>query len=913
MFAPSQQPFRAAAVFSSPLQIRNAFQAFDAYGISDKECLKIFLPGTNVENRERCRKLLDSLTWNDVFLIDAPSVSEIEDQLEHDCQMLSSLAVIEWIAKTIPQRLEYVFMGDYRPRLFLHITNLLNPSKIVVLDDGSIVPEIADYRVNYLNPTYSNTEISKHRAKQGLVSFPSRKLLLNEPEALEFFTIYRLKVPLQDRIRRNLVARDTLDIAQTTREKQVWLIGTNHVEEGITSHGRYIGHLQKILQHYRGTPVIYYAHRREDATKLCEISKLLKIEIRKAEEGVEAEILVGRKLPTRIATIVSTVTDTIGDISLGRYPVDCFVPDQGYLGLRRREHIMAIIGYQRQNQHLNTNFWDADSFGEGGHVDAEMYDMKELNLLTSSPLVGVPAVAHCAWVDDEGIFGRDIDVELSAEHEGLLDLVVVDPSQPFLHEGDEYFLIDRHGCSREIKLRDVKGLSLTATTSVGILPGSSDCRSAPEDIPIWKRAIGALNFNRPTDGGSSAEKVRFALRAKWRHGLMAPGVPRLPAGFPLGKGTEYLSLANASTLGLSIKASGGKLQELDGLLLDPWGKFTSTRFAETESKGLHLLKVGLDKRLEEGEHLSFILQNGGRAGLCVRVYHCHSGHAGNHFLDLSRGGSQTVSLNDSFDGLVDSIAVDRLNGNWLRLTIVGGSDAGNLDRFDFVLQNKFCGSSIYLGSFWRGIYLDRIARGFGRKPLLPVAVNGKDPGDTATGGLLPQRQIAELNILLAFVSDERRFVMIELAGEVLTFDLRPEVPLPRWLTLENRIALNCVYTPGVTATLNLHMKGGCIHASTTEESVIALKSKSDRFDIKIIDDVLSENVAPLLAGMEIFGKPLREEDRKRCLYRRKLVPLELYGEALLEDLTKTDEDSIQESPKEADAEPNSAENANGSL
>ncbi|MES2995448.1 MAG: hypothetical protein V4733_01415 [Verrucomicrobiota bacterium] len=754
--------------------------------------------------------------------------------------MHSHISVLNWLRSTINRRLDAVFLGDYRPRLFIHICNLFQTRRVVLVDDGSISPEIAEFRNQYTNGAYQSSGVdSKHR-NSGLRTMPQVRLDLAEPEAVEFFSFYRLKVPITDKLRRNYQDVSKLSAQHYTIENTIWLIGTNHVEERITNNTQYFNHLRKIAHFYRGQRIVYFSHRRESSAKLLDLQKLFGFELRSTDKGIESEILTHRILPLSIVTIVSTVTDSVSHIFGGDYPVDCFLPNERYFIGKRIPHINAVIEAQRANPEQGTRFWTFDKrFPNAGFIARHRFQLTDHSFCSSTQIKELPLNWSCTSVDSRGIFVSGFEVEPQIEPDGCCTFQVTDPSQPFLFADDEYFLTADQQVVDEIRVISVEGLTVSAK----------------------------LLRNPSTRGEHIRVGRSFRLYPRFRSAeISRPSMPH-PIGVSLGHGTSYLPMIQWNFHGIDVKLEGLKQQTCNGFIIDPWGKFITTRLAEVSKAGLHQVNLNLNQPLMKNEHLSFVVINGGRRNICIRCFDA-DGVIGIYYLDL-------FSLDAIQDTEISSpkrttIAVDKLFGGWVRITLCSGVEA--LTEIQILLQPDFAAwSSHYLGSPARGIILHSIARAKSSLPSLPVIQEGMPNA----GSEMVYQGLVAANLELVFCNPVRRFIRIHLNKVSIDFDLGPP-DLPGVscdsIASGSPVLLPIEEASGMTSNLLFSLDGKWIVAETLLGAARLIECEQDTFDLEIVTGELPENLCPFLAGIECVRNEIGTTEKKKLLHRRKLVP-----------------------------------------
>lgn len=818
---------RNVAVFSSPLQILNIKSAIDYYQIPVENFLFISLPGVNCENQTRCADMLAGLGWKSLVTIEPKELGPDQS----DVAIFSVLSVVEWFLKGISKPVDTVILGDYRPRIFIHILNSLGARRTILVDDGSISHEIAEYRIKSLNPWYQSSGVEKKHRKSGLDFVPNVSFNLAEPEAVEFFSMYRLKVPVADTLTFNpLIFAGPL--GNFHFNPCVWLIGSNHVEERITTSRKYFQHVRRILHYYRGRKVQYFAHRRESASKLFDLNKAFGLEIVHTAEGVEAEIRSRGELPASIATIVSTVTDSIQEMFHGAVPVDCFLPELGYYNRKRREHMDAVVAAQRANPRQAARFRaleDRDT--KAGFIDRKKFALTEQAYASTCPVRSVPNYFACVWTDDRGFFSSPLDVDITVLSSQEFLISIVDASQPFIMAGDEYFVISHGKLIGEIVIKTVTGLTALAA---GRIEGSQiECQIAPKFA----------------SADSSADDRR------------------LPTGIPLGHGVAYHTPENLERCGVTMKLEGLILADYGGFIVDPWGKFVRTALRESTENGLHRVTLKIEE-FRADEHISIIIGNAGRENICLRARSKGILVREIYFNLTNHQSADSTELENAFDC---DIHIDRLYGNWLRFTYSVGETAA-VDEIQIILQQKFSDfSSFYRGTDARGILLHSIARGKGKMPCLPSWQIERQ-----SGVLIEYLGIHALKLELSRVDTERKNFFITVQETVYRIILRQYEDLDTGSQISDQVAgeLYVENLLGVSTNVMFRVDNSKV---VVESSMGAFDFPIDpnpdgSIDIRLLNDQAPENLCPLVFGAEIFRTPIGNVERDKSLYRHEMIP-----------------------------------------
>lgn len=319
-------------LIKSPLQFLNAVEAKNHFGIDSNDCILIFM-GDRKNKYQLLRLLEREHRWGAVFFLQdvnlfpspiilqpsIPNMSLVGNDHKLFRNELYSIWKIRRICGLL-QNANIVFIGDLGNLLMRHFANCLPHKKTVILDDGSATLQ---YCSNRHKISMANATIGKH-IKLVLKTF-FLGLRAKEPPHVDFFTVYRLKVPdgdgyiendysvLQGYARTNNVVID-----------DVYFLGGPLTEAGILSEKEYLWHLKRVREYFATRRVLYVAHRREKPEKLDKIETRTGLRIRYFEFPIEYQLaLVGAK-PAILASFFSSALITCQRIFQELLPIISF-------------------------------------------------------------------------------------------------------------------------------------------------------------------------------------------------------------------------------------------------------------------------------------------------------------------------------------------------------------------------------------------------------------------------------------------------------------------------------------------------------------------------------------------------------------------------------------------------------------
>ena len=255
-------------------------------------------------------------------------------------------------------RFSTVAIGDYRSvpmRQFFRFLDL-ETIQFIVLDDGSITPEIMAYRHCGANREEIVSGVAVH----------ARKLVLPDPYyygmpgSFVFFTLYDGPAGKNDTIVRNSFYEDTGNTLDLRTTDEVWICGANHVESRIAVPEGYMTLCRAAARLYPDSPLVYWRHRRESSEKVERVAAAINAVAEYAPEGLECEIIKRKTTPAVFVTFGSTALDTVPLLSKERTEYILLIPDDRYFTGKRIHHITSVMHNTMNSQPLVIALFCAD-------------------------------------------------------------------------------------------------------------------------------------------------------------------------------------------------------------------------------------------------------------------------------------------------------------------------------------------------------------------------------------------------------------------------------------------------------------------------------------------------------------------------------------------------------------------------
>lgn len=279
-----------------------------------------------------------------------------------------------------------VVIGDFRSvpmRQFFRFLDLKN-TEFVLVDDGSITPEIMAYRRDGSHANEIESRVAVH----------ARKLVLPDPygyampEKFTFFTIYDGPAGPNDTIIRNTFYEDFGKNTAVTLCDEVWLCGANHVESGIAHQDAYARACRAAAALFSGQRLVYYSHRREDEKRVAAVTRSIRAARGHAPDGIEQYVATRRTAARTVISFGSTVLDTLPLMLHGRTAFVLLIPDDAYFTGTRQDHLLHVMRHNMRRSADVTALFCADAYAPTrGHMQCMRSDAPAYTAALSACLV----------------------------------------------------------------------------------------------------------------------------------------------------------------------------------------------------------------------------------------------------------------------------------------------------------------------------------------------------------------------------------------------------------------------------------------------------------------------------------------------------------------------------------------------
>ncbi|HHB95191.1 MAG TPA: hypothetical protein ENK88_08600 [Campylobacterales bacterium] len=273
-------------IVAGPLHIMNSIEAIEYF--KTKNNILLILYTDNKKQLNQMKKLLKFIDWHRIEYIPLPQKSI--DKIIFSKNIYHSLKFIK------KNKIDKLFVGEYRSDHVNHIVNSLKDEEVYLLDDGlaqiDYHKEMAwqPYRVKVRRLIYSFLLYKLNRIKY------------------TFFTVFDID---NEKVIKNNYSFFKRYIDKKDITQSVYFIGQPLVELGIMSEDNYKNELTKIISFYGKKKFVYILHRRQDEKYIRKLSIKLKFEYREFENMIELEMINSKTVPSDFATFYSTAIVTL--------------------------------------------------------------------------------------------------------------------------------------------------------------------------------------------------------------------------------------------------------------------------------------------------------------------------------------------------------------------------------------------------------------------------------------------------------------------------------------------------------------------------------------------------------------------------------------------------------------------------
>lgn len=342
---------KALFVLTSPLQYVNAQEARHHFDIAPADAFAILVPSRrHPQSIVQVQRLLIEGEWAKTEILEGIPPLQLAEKPKYlrEWQILQGARNFRSRADTFLKNsgsdFDAIFFGDWRARSFRYFAMQQPNADVYLLDDGSITNQAVRFRNDPRDPALENRafpERRHHQWKLRLAGVP-----FYEPEKIHFFTSYQIKPTRRDEIISHSFEKLASGIASWKKLDEIWFIGSNHPENGISTMSGYLDALRRIRAFFEDSSIKYFAHRGEDAAKLDELT-LMGFEVVHSELPLEVCIAQNKVYPKIIGAIASSVVDNLAAIFGSQVAILLFLAESNYYR-RQKKHLQDIVRYHRR-------------------------------------------------------------------------------------------------------------------------------------------------------------------------------------------------------------------------------------------------------------------------------------------------------------------------------------------------------------------------------------------------------------------------------------------------------------------------------------------------------------------------------------------------------------------------------------
>lgn len=344
-------------LIKTPLQLLNAIEAKHHFNLQTEDCVLIIL-GDRKSQPQTLALANQVGEWGELLILD-----EVPLFFNHPLDRSSSFLNDIWKTRLFRKsffyvrrlnrisklfgKVDYIFIGYARYVYMRHFINTTPHEKVFLLDDGNATLQLAKERRKGIKSAVPGLKkrinLGFKRIFQGVKN--------QQKEILDFFTIYDVIAGKEDRIIKNDFSYIRSKIDTLTVTEDVYFLGSPLSETGIIEQQVYIEILRKVKEYFSGRNLLYVVHRRENKSKLEEISNKLGLELVLFEYPIEYQLAIIGPRPSILASFFSSALDSCGLIFGEKLKIISF--EFNLESSPRKSEIEAIYNSYKSNKEID--------------------------------------------------------------------------------------------------------------------------------------------------------------------------------------------------------------------------------------------------------------------------------------------------------------------------------------------------------------------------------------------------------------------------------------------------------------------------------------------------------------------------------------------------------------------------------
>lgn len=344
-------------LIKTPLQLLNAIEAKHHFNLQTEDCVLIIL-GDRKSQPQTLALANQVGEWGDLLILD-----EVPLFFNHPLDRSSSFLNDIWKTRLFRRsffyvrrlnrisklfgKVDYIFIGYARYVYMRHLINTTPHEKVFLLDDGNATLQLAKERREGVKSAVPGL---KKRIKLGFKRI-FQGVKNQQKEILDFFTIYDVIAGKEDRIIKNDFSYIRSKIDTLTVTEDVYFLGSPLSETRIIEQQVYIESLRKVKEYFSGRNLLYVVHRRENKSKLEEISNKLGLELVLFDYPIEYQLAMIGPRPSMLASFFSSALDSCGLIFGEKLTIISF--EFNLESSPRKSEIEAIYNSYKSNKEID--------------------------------------------------------------------------------------------------------------------------------------------------------------------------------------------------------------------------------------------------------------------------------------------------------------------------------------------------------------------------------------------------------------------------------------------------------------------------------------------------------------------------------------------------------------------------------
>jgi hypothetical protein len=302
-------------IVETPLQLLNAIEARHFFNFKNNQLI-IRVGGTGFPQM-MLKSMVDDNHWDRVtyFSFNNKDIqfksnllggkcSNLINGYMYDYQKSTNRRMINNISFSVG-KIDNIFLGNYLfgKQLYMrHFANTSEHKKTYLLDDGTDVLLINNYRARKTSESESDLNISKQSGLKWIL----RNILFDwdntEADSVIFFSAYDIDVGNNDKLIRNEYKYIRSNIEKGTTNDCVYFLGQCMVQDNCMKEEVYFEYLKKVCMYFHDKTIYYIPHPRESENIIRRISESIGMKVRKFDVPIEYAMSIKGNTPGILAS-----------------------------------------------------------------------------------------------------------------------------------------------------------------------------------------------------------------------------------------------------------------------------------------------------------------------------------------------------------------------------------------------------------------------------------------------------------------------------------------------------------------------------------------------------------------------------------------------------------------------------------